>query len=105
MKADALTLLGCSGSVALMLMAGAPAQANTDTIPLRQLDFVSPEALQQDSADGFGCSCSQSETESPGQAIADLEGDLAIAQWGCDCAGCRYMVRDMIASGEISMPR
>lgn len=103
MRKDTLTLLGCSSSVALLLLTAAPATAEsaTGTEAVREIDFLAPAALAEAdtwgnlAVEGGDCSCAQ--------ADGDVEGNLAINQFGCDCAGCRYVVRQMIAQGELTL--
>jgi hypothetical protein len=108
---DVLTYVGCSSSVALLLLAVDPAQADV----VREIEFVAPHAwitlnaeerfnvrdpLASDRSD---CTCSQ--TNSPEAIDADAEGALAINVLGCDCAGCRNMVRQMLQANTLSFPR
>lgn len=74
-----LTLLGCS----LPLVLSAPAHS-------RELVFTaSSEPLPEEMSE-FDCGCSP---DSEAARLLDLEGERAIATFGCDCAGCRYMTR------------
>ena len=91
-----LTVLGCSGSVALSLLSAdavnakeyvftAPENSNTTAnIPERQTDYPLAD-----------CSCDEYDAETA--AELDREGDKAINLYGCDCAGCRNQVRNLDA--------
>lgn len=101
MNRNALTLLGCSGSFALTLLAVNPANANAE--PLRELVFTAPvsNTLQEvkipvakDSVD-YGCTQDNSKYSSL-NVDSDTVGDLAIAKFGCDCAGCRNQAMQMV---------
>lgn len=91
MQKNILTIVGCSGSLALSLMSGYTAQANTV-----EYVFTAPDANEEvvvNSSEGdFDCGC---------QASEDREGDLAITLLGCDCAGCRNIVRSMKQPGVL----
>jgi hypothetical protein len=97
MTRDTLTWLGCSGSLTLALLTVNPAEANTP--PLRELVFVAPLTNEfQDvntplATDMMDCGCGQGDSESSSQDFTDIEGERAITTFGCDCAGCRNMVR------------
>lgn len=101
MKKDLLTLLGCSSSIALFLLAVPAVDANP--VPVQEYVFTSagegteilaveqsPENLIVDASGVADCGCENTN-------FTDAEGDLAIANYGCDCAGCRFMVRDLMA--------
>jgi hypothetical protein len=118
MNRDALTLLGCSGSLALALLTVNPAKANE--APLRELVFEAPVAndvqevnspLAKDTfgplaKDTFGCGCTQENSEySSLDSASDRTGDLAIETLGCDCAGCRNVVSQMVQQGSLTLPQ
>jgi hypothetical protein len=99
MKKDRLTVLGCSGSLAVTLLTGHPARANALESSVREYIFTAPaadvrEAVRSensasDRAENCGCRADNPlETD-----FTDEEGEQAIAQLGCDCAGCRYIIR------------
>jgi hypothetical protein len=101
MKKDLLTLLGCSSSIALTLMTVSPASANS--VPIKEYVFTSANegtevlAVEQPTenliadVDLSNCGCN-----APDLSVTDAEGDLAIANYGCDCAGCRFLVQNMV---------
>ena len=94
-----LTTLGCSGSVALSLLNANAASAKeyvftapdvdkqTAEIPARKTDYPL-----------IDCSCDEYDAETA--AELDREGDKAIELYGCDCAGCRNMVRNVDVDTE-----
>lgn len=95
MNKKLLTTLGCSGSVALSLL-------NTNSVSAKEYIFTAPE-LDIDSQVAkipasetdyplADCSCTEYDAETAAQL--DREGDRAIERFGCDCAGCRNMVRN-----------
>ena len=92
MNKNLLTVLGCSGSVALTLMTANPAAA-------KEYVFTAPEAEselanipeRQTDYPFADCSCDKLDAETA--AELDREGDKAIELFGCDCAGCRNIVR------------
>ena len=95
MNKQVLSVLGCSSSIALSLLTSNPAEANT-----KEYVFTAPEVNQladipASKADYpfYDCSCSEYDAEAI-EAI-DREGDKAIAAFGCDCAGCRRLVRNL----------
>lgn len=98
MNKKLLTILGCSGSVALSLV-------NANSVSAKEYVFTAPEFDSQIAeipardtdyplAD---CSCEEYDAETA--AELDREGDKAINLYGCDCAGCRNLVRNF-DSGE-----
>jgi hypothetical protein len=100
MKKDVLTLLGCSSSVVITLMTVSSAHANNP--PVQEYVFTAAdeateiltvenpqEDLVAETSDWGDCSCNETD------ALTDAEGERAIATYGCDCAGCRYMVRNL----------
>ena len=92
-----LTVLGCSGSIALTLLSNNPAQANSTreyvfTAPVTDSDVAEIPASTTDYP-FFDCSCSEYD---PAMAESmDREGDKAIDLYGCDCAGCRRLARNV----------
>ncbi|HAA30744.1 MAG TPA: hypothetical protein DCE56_27455 [Cyanobacteria bacterium UBA8553] len=108
MNKDALTLLGCSGSLVLALLTVNPAQANTT--PLREVEFVAPGANEVQevntpvTVDNLDCGCTQQDSDYSSINSSDTIGDLAIENMGCDCAGCRNMVVQRVQTGMIKLP-
>ncbi len=112
-RKDLLTWLGCSGSLALTLLAPHPAQAKPT--PLREIVFVAPGAAlaianrgpdnleYPDILGNLECTCSQGDAGFD-LNLSDEVGERAIAQMGCDCAGCRYMV-SQVSQPERMLPQ
>ncbi len=94
MTKNLLTVLGCSGSIALNLGTGQAVQANTVS-PIRELVFTASDSSEMLAEDQFDCLCTGEATD--GDFLNnDHLGDAAIAQYGCDCAGCRFIVREQM---------
>ena len=95
MNKQILTVLGYSGSIALGLLSGDVARANT----ANEYVFTAPEleesAIPRSETDYpfYDCSCSEYDAATAEQM--DREGDRAIDLYGCDCAGCRRLVRSL----------
>lgn len=93
MNKKLLTTLGCSGSVALSLL-------SANVVNAKEYVFTAPEADSQfaeipaSKTDYplIDCSCAEYDAETA--AELDREGDQAIELYGCDCAGCRNLVRN-----------
>jgi hypothetical protein len=94
MNKKLLTILGCSSSVALSIL-------GSDSVSAKEYVFTAPEVDSQVSeiprretnypfAD---CSCNEYDPETA--AEIDREGDKAVKLYGCDCAGCRNLVRNL----------
>lgn len=106
MNKDVLTLLGCSSSLTLVLLVSTSAQANTLTPLPKELVFTAPQAepgevieaslAQENLSDSEYSDCGCSGYNSQEADFTDEEGDRAIAAFGCDCAGCRYIVRNQL---------
>ena len=99
-----LTVLGCSGSITLSLLAANGAEANTN----KEYVFTAPD-VSQEFADipeskvdypFFDCTCSEYNADMIEQV--DREGDEAIALYGCDCAGCRRLVRSLEKTPKVN---
>lgn len=110
MNRDILTLLGCSGSLVLTLLAVNPAKANAE--PLRELVFTAPAAntsqaektpFAQENINNI--STQDNSKYSSLNADSDTVGDLAITKYGCDCAGCRNTVMRMAQTGQLTIPQ
>lgn len=95
MPKNILTVLGCSSSLAITLVATASAHANQMPPAEREYVFTAPTANLEvfaDNSPSLDCGCSTSNDMSTD--FTDEEGEQAISLYGCDCAGCRYMVRN-----------
>ncbi len=92
MSKNLLTVLGCSGSIVLTLGMGETVSANNRSV-VRELVFTASDAPKTLVEEEFNCFCTGENGE--GDFLNDDGlGDAAIAQYGCDCAGCRLMVRE-----------
>ena len=98
MERDTLTLLGCSGSLAFMMLTGNA--ANASTIPTQDAGFDSTTATQTIKAP-LSQGTSQFSALDPN---SDRIGDLAIARFGCDCPSCRNKIVSMIQNGSLTLP-
>ena len=94
MNKKLLTILGCSSSIALVAL-------GAETSHSKEYVFTAPEldsqvvAIPQSDVDYplIDCSCQEYDAETAAQL--DKEGDKAIELYGCDCAGCRNLVRNI----------
>lgn len=101
MNRDALTLLGCSGSLAFMLLTSNAAKANT--LAPEYSDFVEPQA---NVSRIMTTPVVQENPQFPSVDVAsDTVGDIAIDQLGCDCSGCRNTVLQKVQSGNLTVPQ
>lgn len=97
MNRDALTLLGCSGSFALVLLLGNAANANV-LAPQSGSAAISTLSASQSTASGV----SQANPNYDSVSFdSDTVGDLAIAKFHCDCPACRMAVMQMMQTGQI----
>ena len=100
MKRDTLTLLGCSGSLAFMLLTANAAQAST--VSPQFAGYAGPTKTAAPTAN------TPVSQEMPQRATldpaSDTIGDLAIAKFRCDCMSCRNAVVQMIQSGQLTLP-
>lgn len=89
-----LTVLGCSGSIALSML-------GADAVNAKEYIFTAPEAssptaqIPESKTDYPFIDCSCQEYDAETAAKLDKEGDKAIQLYGCDCAGCRNMVKNI----------
>jgi hypothetical protein len=84
-----LTVLGCSGSLSLMLFAVNPANASAPIYPNFSIERNGEISANPD--------INQDETQSSLPEInSDKIGDLALITLGCNCAGCRTQVPQTI---------
>ncbi|MBV8886493.1 MAG: hypothetical protein JO235_21205 [Chroococcidiopsidaceae cyanobacterium CP_BM_RX_35] len=99
MKRDTLTLLGCSGSLAFMMLTGNP--ANASTIPSQDAGFGPTATTTQTVKAPLAQGNSQFSALDPN---SDRIGDLAIAKFGCDCPSCRNKIVSMLQNGSLTLP-
>ena len=95
-----LTTLGCSGSVVLSLLGANSASATEYVFTAPESDNLIAEIPARETDYPFvDCSCNEYDAETA--AELDREGDKAINLYGCDCAGCRNLVRNL----NVEQPR
>ncbi|HEY9770176.1 MAG TPA: hypothetical protein V6C71_17080 [Coleofasciculaceae cyanobacterium] len=101
MNKKLLTTLGCSGSVALSLLSANSVNAREYVFTAPELDNQIAEIPKSETDYPFAdCSCNEYDAETA--AKIDREGDKAIKLYGCDCAGCRNLVRNIDANQQQS---
>ena len=89
-----LTTLGCSGSVALSLLGANAVSAKEYIFTAPEVDKQMAEIPASETDYPFAdCSCDEYDAETA--AELDREGDRAVELYGCDCAGCRNLVRNL----------
>ena len=93
MNKKILSILGCSGSVALSLVSANPANAKEFVFTAPELDTQTAIPKRETDYPFADCSCDEYDAETA--AELDREGDKAISLYGCDCAGCRNLVRNI----------
>ena len=97
MNRDALTLIGCAGSFALVLMMESAANASV-LAPQSDATVIPSLSTSQSNVSGVS-------QVNPGYASvsfdSDTVGDLAIAKFHCDCPACRMAIMQMMQTGQI----
>lgn len=91
---DLLTLLGCSGSL-LVVLAGSPAKA-----------ILPPGAMDSIKSDIPTVTQPIAQEEAPQvstQATTDRFKQLAASVFGCTCANCLNAVKQMVQQGSLSL--
>ncbi|MGK7937693.1 MAG: hypothetical protein AB4206_18160 [Xenococcaceae cyanobacterium] len=101
MDSKLLTVLGCSSSIALTLISTNPAQAKeyVFTAPIADNEIVEIPASDTEYP-LFDCSCSEYDPAMIEKL--DREADKAIELYGCDCAGCLRLVRNLEQTAPIN---
>lgn len=102
MNRDKLTLLGYSGSLALMLLTSNAANAGKiASKDLVDIEFKAPNA------EAVNPTVAQEDPQHPIQNALDMNsdsiGDLAAAKFGCDCAAHRSRVVQMLQTGKLNL--
>lgn len=104
MNSKLLTVLGCSSSIATILLSTIPAQANSSVEYVFTAPTADSEMVQVPSRDTdyplYDCSCSEYAPEMVEKL--DRESDKAIELFGCDCAGCLRLVRNLEQTAPIN---
>lgn len=89
-----LTALGCSGSVAISLLGANSVGATEYIFTAPEMDNEVAEIPASKTDYPFvDCSCDGYDADTA--AEMDRQGDKAIQLYGCDCAGCRNLVRNL----------
>ncbi|GAB4534126.1 MAG: hypothetical protein Tsb0014_20120 [Pleurocapsa sp.] len=104
MNQKLLTVLGCSGSVVLSGLSISPTLAE----PVEEYVFNAPgmeeEMVEIPRSDTdypfYECDCSNYDAAAMDKS--DREGDKAIDLYGCDCAGCRNLVRNLESQQKLA---
>jgi hypothetical protein len=95
MNRDVLTLLGCSGSL-VMVLAGSPAKA-----------ILPPGTMENSTKIDLSTASQLIATEQAPQAAPQATSDrlkqLASSIFGCTCANCVNAVQQMIQQGTLSL--
>ena len=106
---NVLTLLGCSGSLAIMVGMSSLAEADTlkpaeatapETAGFVDITFSAPQASAGNQAVTPSQVKSQYANVDP---ASDTIGDLAIAKFRCDCNACRVAVVQMLQTGQLTL--
>ncbi len=104
MNRKLLTVLGCSSSIALTLLSTNPAQANSATEYVFTAPMTDSNVAEIPASDTdypfYDCSCS--EYDPTMIESLDRQGDKAIDLYGCDCAGCRRLVRNLEDTSSVN---
>lgn len=117
MNRDTLTLLGCSSSLAFVLLFGSTANADTGALLLPEAIAPQPEAVVVPTlpmTQGIELVVSQPQATPEARLQAnsnyasidpdsDTVGDFAIAKFKCDCPPCRIAVMQMLQTGQLSL--
>ena len=101
MNKDKLTLLGCSSSLVFMLLASNTANAGSRVLKdIIDIEFRAPnvETVNTPVAED-----PQHPIQDALNVNSDTIGDLAAAKFGCDCAGHRNQVVQMLQTGTLNL--
>jgi hypothetical protein len=106
MNSNTLSLIGCSGSLAFVLLVGNVASA--DTLTPQSESVAVPTALERQNAEVVLPSTSKTPAQVNPQYMAidpnsDTVGDLAISKFKCDCPACRVAIVQMLQTGQLSL--
>ncbi|MBW4692011.1 MAG: hypothetical protein KME27_09615 [Lyngbya sp. HA4199-MV5] len=110
MNKNALTLLGCSGSLAIMLGMANLAEADTtkpsetkvpETADVVEITFSAPQSSF--TSQRVAPSSSTNPQNVNVDPASDTVGDLAIAKFRCDCNPCRVAVVQMLQTGQLAL--
>jgi hypothetical protein len=95
MNQNILSCLGCSGSLAVLLLVGNAANA----APLPQ-QISNSASIAENAENATPQSNLRYASIDPD---SDTVGDLAIAQFKCDCPACRIAIVQMLQAGQLSL--
>ena len=99
MRKDLLTLLGCTGSMALVLMSGSGAKA---LMPPNFAGSVGvPAGIQPASA--FKSTYQEDAPLSTRTSVEARLKQLAQVKLGCTCTNCINLVQQMVQQGTLSL--
>ncbi len=90
MNKDILTTLGCSGSLAFILLANNPAKASPF---IHEYNGYTGNTITAQTGTPVLQKSSQQAVIDPG---SDTVGDMAVAKFGCDCMACRNKIVAML---------
>lgn len=106
MNQKLLTVLGCSGSVVLSGLSMSPTLAES----VEEYVFNAPgmeteeEMVEIPKSDTdypfYECNCNNYDAEAMDKS--DREGEKAVDLYGCDCAGCRNLVRNLESKQKLT---
>ena len=104
MNSKLLTVLGCSSSIALTLLSNTPAEANSSveyvfTAPIAENEVADIPVSDTDYP-FYDCSCSEYDPEMIEKL--DRQANKAIELYGCDCAGCLQLVRNLEQNAPVN---
>ena len=92
-----LTVLGCSSSIVLTLLSTTPAQADSSVEYVFTAPTIDSEIAEIPASNVdyplFDCSCSEYDPKTIEKL--DRQAEKAIELYGCDCAGCLRLVRNL----------
>jgi hypothetical protein len=109
MNKNALTLLGCSGSLIIALGVANLAEADTtqpsETNAAEPAGFVEItfSAPQAPSTSQLAAPFSANPQYANVDPASDTIGDLAITKFRCDCNACRVAVVQMLQTGQLAL--
>lgn len=107
MNQNTLSLLGCSSSLAFVLLMGNAAKADTLSPQARSAVVPTTPTTQSAGSVGREVTFEARPQANPASASidsnADTVGDLAIAKFKCDCPACRVAVVQLLQTGQLSL--
>lgn len=97
MNKNILSVLGCSGSLALALVNVNSATAQPTDVNVKELVFKAPtiDRVEINNDTQKQPTSSYLDEETLTEETSDREGQKAIDLYGCDCNGCRNLVSSL----------